>query len=357
MLLIATGARVTPARAQTRWSVGAGVGTVRTETGASFSSAALSPELRYSAPSLVASASAFFASLPAGVWATHGRLYAWGATPRITDRWRLAAEGTLTGTSWTGGAWTSAAHGMGELSWSVPQWGFGLGAGPSAGWIANEASVVALHTRARAWWRPGGRAAGTEWQLVVEPTYFIGAWFTDVSPEVTLERGPAVLSLSTEARISPVYGSTAAGSAFLQLAVAPSVSLEVGGGSYLRDPYQGFPRGGFFTLGVRLGSTRAARAATARKLGPLVPARRGDSVVVQFRFSGVRTLAIAGDWNAWQPHPLHPVSDEVWEGTLTLKSGLYHFNLQVDGRDWVVPKGVATVPDGLGGMVAVLMVP
>jgi len=29
----------------------------------------------------------------------------------------------------------------------------------------------------------------------------------------------------------------------------------------------------------------------------------------------------------------------------------------VDGADWVVPNGVAAVPDGLGGMVAVLVVP
>ena len=44
------------------------------------------------------------------------------------------------------------------------------------------------------------------------------------------------------------------------------------------------------------------------------------------------------------------------EGTIALKRGLYHFNLLVDGN-WVVPNGVATVPDGMGGMVAVLVVP
>ena len=330
---------------------------MRTETGASFSSAALSPALRYATPALVVSASAFLASLPAGVWATHGRLYAWGDTPRIVGRWRLGAEGTLTRTSWTGGAWTSAAHGLGEVFWSMRRWGFGLGAGPSAGWIANEPSVVALHTRARAWWRPGGNLSGTEWQLVVEPTRFFGAWFTDLSAEVTLERGAVVASLSPEARVSSVYGSTAAANTSLQVAVARSLSVEVGGGSYLRDPYQGLPRGGFFTLGVRIGSSRAARAAAAKKWQPLVPVRRGDSVVVQFRFQGVSTVAIAGDWNSWEPSLLRAVGDDVWEGTLALSRGLHHFNLLVDGREWVVPNGVATVPDGLGGMVAVLMVP
>jgi Glycogen recognition site of AMP-activated protein kinase len=345
------------ATAQTRGSLGIGIGTVRTEVGPSFSSASLSPGLRYSTPALVVSASGFLASLPAGVWATHGRLYAWAGTPRVAGRWRLGAEGILTGTSWTGGAWTSAAHALGEVFWTAPRWGFGVGAGPSAGWIANAGSVVALHTRARAWWRPGGRVAGTEWQLAVEPTHFFGAWFTDIDADVTIERGRAVVSVSPETRVSAAYGSTAAGSASLQLAVARNVSVEASGGSYLRDPYQGFPRGGFFTLGVRIGSTRATRAVTAKKWAPLVPERRGDSVVVQFRFAGVHTVALAGDWNGWEATLLRAVGDDVWEGTLQLTRGLYHFNLLVDGRDWVVPNGVATVPDGLGGIVAVLIVP
>ena len=70
-----------------------------------------------------------------------------------------------------------------------------------------------------------------------------------------------------------------------------------------------------------------------------------------------RSVAIAGDWNAWQPVQLRPLGEDVWEGALVLPRGLYHFNLQVDGSDWVVPNGVATVPDGMGGMVAVLVVP
>jgi hypothetical protein len=66
---------------------------------------------------------------------------------------------------------------------------------------------------------------------------------------------------------------------------------------------------------------------------------------------------MAGDWNSWEALPLLAVGDEVWEGTLALARGQYHFNLLVDGQDWVVPNGVATVADGLGGMVGVLIVP
>ena len=88
-----------------------------------------------------------------------------------------------------------------------------------------------------------------------------------------------------------------------------------------------------------------------------VPDPRGDSLVVQFRFESVRSVAIAGDWNQWRPVPLRSLGANLWEGTLALKRGVYHFNLLVDGNDWVVPNGVAAVPDGLGGMVGVLLVP
>lgn len=354
---MAVSAAAVPAPAQTRVSLGVGVGTVRTETGSSFSAASLSPSLRYTTPTLVAQASGLVASLPAGAWAGHGRLHLWGTTPRVAGRFRLGAEGILAGTTRTGGEWTAAAHGLGELLWSVPRWGFGLGAGPSTGWIANDPTrFVALHMRARAWWRPRARAITTEWQFSVEPTRFFGAWFTDLGAGVTLRRGPATLSLSTDARLSNVYESSVAGSGFLQMRVGSLVSLELGGGSYLREPYQGFPRGRFFSFGARIGSTRPGRAAAPRTPGPLLPQIRGDSVVVRFRFRGVQTVAIAGDWNGWQLHPLRPVGSDLWEGAFVLARGRYHFNVLVDGRTWVVPGGVATVPDGAGGIVAVLLV-
>ena len=346
------------AQAQTGVSLGAGVGTVRSETGSSFSSASLSPAVWYTTPAVALGAWGSIASLPTGVWATSGRAYLRGTTPRVAGRWRLATEGMLLGTKWSSGAWTAAAHGLGEVLWSTPGWGFGLGAGPSTGWIAHDVAprFVALHTRARAWWRPRRGTDGSEWQLSVEPTRFFGAWFTDVSAGLTVRRRQGVLSLSTDGRLSAAYGSTGAASASLQWFVSPAVSLEVSGGSYLREPYQGFPRGGFFAAGIRLGSTRASRAATGRKWGPLIPERRGDSVTVRFRFGSVRSVAIAGDWDGWKTHALRAAGGDLWEGTFVLAPGLYHFNLLVDGRNWVVPSGVATVPDEAGGIVALLLV-
>jgi hypothetical protein len=71
---------------------------------------------------------------------------------------------------------------------------------------------------------------------------------------------------------------------------------------------------------------------------------------------GAQSVGIAGTWNEWKPRALHPVGGDIWEGALQLPPGTYHFNLIVDGSEWVVPGGVATAPDGMGGLIAVLIV-
>jgi hypothetical protein len=358
VLLVAASTHAAPAAAQVDGSVGVGAGTVRYPGGSSFGSAILSPGVRYTSDAFAADLSGSIASLPGGEWAGLGLADLSAVTAPSPGGRQLGIEATFAGTTRTGGGPTAAAHAVGELRWSAATWGAGLAAGPSTGLISGELPVTALHTRARAWWRPGDGVTSPTVQLAVEPTHFPDGWFTDASAGATFERGPAVVSLWTVARLSSTYASTAAGSAYLRVFVTPRVSLEVGGGSSLSDPYQGLPRAGFVTFAVRFHkSRRPPPAAAAPRWAPLVPQPRGDSLVVQFRMPRARAVAIAGDWNTWQPVQLRALGNDLWEGTLVLRRGLYHFNLQVDGSDWVVPNGVATVPDGLGGMVAVLVVP
>jgi len=341
------------AAAQTEMFVGLGVGTVRYTAGAGFGTAVLSPTVRYASATLAADVAGAVASLPRGVWAGQGLTGLSVITPPIHTL-RFGAELAVGGTTRSDSGSTAAAHAVAELSRSFPTWGLGIGAGPSTGVIAGDLPVTALHTRARMWWRPEGGPGAPELQLSVEPTRFPDGWFTDASLTGTVERGRAIVSVWVAGRMSPAFPAEGAGGASAQFFATPRVSLELSGGSYLPDPYQGFPQVGFVSVGVRL--HRSARAPQVR-FAPLVPGVRGDSAVVRFRMAGARSVAMAGDWNSWEQVPLRPLGDEVWEGVLRLRRGLYHFNLLVDGSDWVVPNGVATVPDGLGGMVAVLIVP
>jgi len=343
-----------PAAAQTEMSVGLGVGTVRYSAGAGIGTAVLSPAVRYTTGVLAADFAGSLASLPRGAWAGQGSTGLSLVSPPLVRGARFSIDLTLAGTARSDNGSTAAAHGVAELSRSFPTWGLGIGAGPSSGAISGDLPVTALHTRARVWWHPEAGPRAPEVQLSVEPTRFPDYWFTDASLSATLERGGASVSLWVAGRTSPAFASEGAGGAFVQYVATPRIALELGGGSYLPDPYQGLPRTGFFAVGVRL--HHPAHASRVRS-APLVPAARGDRLVVQFRMPGARSVAMAGDWNSWQEVPLRPLGDDVWEGTLGLARGVYHFNLLVDGSDWVVPNGVATMPDGLGGMVAVLIVP
>jgi len=357
VLLVAASTHTAPAAAQVDGSFGVGAGTVRYPEGTSFGSAILSPSVRYTSAAFVADFSSSIASLPGAEWAGLGLADLSAATGPSAGGRQLGVEAIFAGTTHTGGGPTAAAHAIGELRWSAATWGAGVAAGPSTGLISGAPPVTALHTRARMWWRPRSEVMSPTVQLSVEPTRFPDGWFTDASAGATFERGRAVVSLWTVARLSSAYPSTAAGSVYLQVFVRPRVSLEVGGGSSLSEPYQGLPRAGFVTIAVRFHKSARQPPVAVPRWVPLVPEARGDSLVVRFRMPDARSVAIAGDWNAWEPVRLRPLGEDVWEGTLVLRRGLYHFNLQVDGSDWVVPNGVATVPDGLGGMVAVLLVP
>jgi len=92
-------------------------------------------------------------------------------------------------------------------------------------------------------------------------------------------------------------------------------------------------------------------------LQPLVAIHRGgDTVVVRFRMPAARAVAIAGNWNAWTPARFaRPGPGRLGSGAAPRAR---HLLLQPGRRwqEWVVPAGVATIPDGMGGLIAVLNV-
>jgi hypothetical protein len=212
--------------------------------------------------------------------------------------------------------------------------------------------VLALHVRGRGWWR----VASSEWNVSVEPTRFLGSWFTDCTGGGTIERGRFVASFVLAARVSQVYGSKAAASGLLQFFATPVLALEFSGGNYLPEPYQGFPQARYITVGVRLHAHPHSGVRAGAGPPPLLTTMHGDSVVVRVRMGDAARVSMAGDWNGWTPMPMRPLGSERWEAALALRPGTYHFALVVNGRDWVVPRGVATVPDELGGTVGVLSV-
>jgi hypothetical protein len=346
------------ALAQIQASLGVGVGTVRYAGGSSFSAATLAPAAQLLRPSSFLGASGSLSALPDGVWAEQGRADLWAAVPRdgLTSPY-LAVNVGVAASGRSDGVAAAAATALGELTLTGARGGVALGAGAVSGVIEQERGITALRLRARGWWQPS--AARPQLSLSVESTRFLGAWYTDVLAGGAVDRGRLVASLWATARFSSPYGSKGAVSAALQYFATPALAVELGAGSYLSDPFQGLPPAGYISAGIRLHATPrrlTSAPVLAPRLAPLVASRRGDSVVVRFQMAAARSVAIAGDWNAWRPTALRPLGGDIWEGAFVLAPGTYHFNLLVDDTEWVVPGGVAVVSDGMGGLVAVLTV-
>ncbi|PYP56898.1 MAG: hypothetical protein DMD40_09555 [Gemmatimonadetes bacterium] len=341
--------------AQRQASLGIGPGIVRYSGGSSFSALTLSPAAQRLSASTYLGAGGAVSLLERGVWASQGRADIWAAFPVQTGGIRPALSATISASTRSDGV----AAGSGVALIEAVRNNVALGVGAATGVIQQEPGVGALRLRGRAWWQL--QAAPAQLSLTTEATRFLGAWYTDVVGGVTFDGARTVGSLWLSGRLSKTYGSTGAASMTLQYFLTPSVAVEASGGNYLRDPFQGLPLAGFVAGGIRVfASRRAGMVRTAPvqpALQPLVAAHRdGDTIVVRFRMPAARSVAIAGSWNAWTPAPLRALGDNVWEGALRLGPGTYYFNLVVDGGEWVVPGGVATISDGMGGLIAVLNV-
>ena len=339
--------------AQRQASLGVGTGIVRYAGGSSFSALTVSPAAQRLSPITYLGVGGAVSLLEAGVWASQGRADLWATLPVGTAGIRPAVGATISGSTRSDGV----AAGSGAAMIEGLRGNIALGAGIVTGVIEHVPGVGALRLRGRAWWQRDA----TQVSLTTEATRLLGDWYTDVVGGVAFDGARTVGSLWISGRFSPTYGSTGAASVSLQYFLTPSIAVEASGGNYLRDPFQGLPQAGFVAGAVRVFSVRRAgmtRTAPVQPLlQPLVAAHRGaDTVVVRFRMPAARSVAIAGSWNAWTPAALRAVGDDIWEAALRLPQGTYYFNLVVDGQDWVVPGGVATISDGMGGVVAVLNV-
>jgi hypothetical protein len=351
-----------PLRAQQPASLGVSTGLVRYSGGSSFSILTLAPALQHFSPFIYVGTGGSASLLEGGIWAGQARADLWASLNHRTRGFRPAVSAMLGGSARTDGAEALSASAVLETIWTNPHergdGGAALGVGAVTGAIEDVPGVTALRLRGRGWWQAGGSPA--QLSLTIEANRLFEAWYTDLVGGVNYDRDRIVASAWLSGRLSAAYGSSGAASAAVLYYLSPTFALEASGGSYLADPYQGLPRAGFASGGIRIStSPRALKTVPIPPrpiLQPLIAQHRGDTLVVRFRMPDARSVSIAGNWNAWTPAPLHSVGESVWEATLRLAPGVYYFNLVVDGDEWVVPAGVATVPDGMGGLMAVLNV-
>jgi len=84
-----------------------------------------------------------------------------------------------------------------------------------------------------------------------------------------------------------------------------------------------------------------------------------QTVRIIFYSPKASSVALVGDFNEWGQREVtlaHSKDQGVWEFSLALKPGVYHYNLLVDGQRWASnPKSSSLVP-GYGGYDSVLVV-
>ena len=345
------------APAQADASLGLGFGTIRFPGGSTLGVVSLGPALQLIGPGKSLAVDGTLAELPSGNGYAQGRLALWAATPPLADRWRLALDAQLSGAASGRGTGSGAGQLALEALFAAPRWGVGAASGPASGWITHEVPVTAWRARLRGWWQTV--PARTEVFASLEPTRFLGAWYTDLTGGVILHARRVETRITASARVSQAYGSRGAGLAAVELRVSPDVSLEASGGNVLPDPYQGLPASGFVSVGIRvhLPSHRAA-AATLIRTRSFTAVRRGNGggIVIRLRLGDAHRVEIAGDWNEWTPTPVPESDPGEWELFVALPAGPHRFMVLIDGAPWRIPDGVPSVPDGMGGRVAVLNV-
>ncbi len=92
------------------------------------------------------------------------------------------------------------------------------------------------------------------------------------------------------------------------------------------------------------------------------PTPETPTIFVQFVLEApsARSVAVAGDFNAWTPQLVLNDSDGdgVWTGRLALKPGVHQYMFVIDGSEWETdPKADRYVDDGFGNRNAVLVIP
>lgn len=131
------------------------------------------------------------------------------------------------------------------------------------------------------------------------------------------------------------------------------------------DQTQRFELGCTFRFGQRV--PRASTATPAIELGrdglaawptqPLEP-RAGDPHLFRVYAPAASSVALAGDFNHWNPEAdlLVPVADGFWELRRALPAGTWQFAYVVDGQAMAPPEASTLVDDGFGGHNGILVV-
>lgn len=336
----------------------------------------VAPSLRVEWPRLTLDGAGSYSQFGANSQNAQGALDASLFSPAVG---LLAGEiaGSLGGSVQENGAHTGEMLGTGRVHLMNEMRGAWVGAGGGRAW--DGARWRAIRTSEAGLWGSVARATGV---LFATPTVVDDSTrYTDVqlalrwlSPRFEIGASMARrvgLTAPTARDATSSWGSVTATAWFTAHA-----ALVAGAGAYPADYMQGYPGGRFVSVGFRLASrseTNATldqrelrRAASQRREiepgpGGLTRFDVGPSAggyrTVRVHAPTARQVDLSGDFTSWEPVSLTRAGDGWWTARLPVASGIHQVNVRIDGGQWTVPPGMATITDEFGSASALLAVP
>lgn len=218
--------------------------------------------------------------------------------------------------------------------------------------------------------------SGATWLFSASTTHVGDTSYVDFEGAARFQRGRLTFDGSFGLRgLGRGAGHGLYGEASGAFALGAGLSLILSGGRYPTDPTRGSVSGRYVGLGLRIHPwpRRTIMAMPARRMAfasrgaadaddpaavsvetlPCLCA--GRTIVIH---AGAANLVeISGDFTDWEPVAVVPRGSGTWVVSDPLASGVYRFNVRLDGGEWIVPAGVTRMKDEFGGEVGVLIVP
>lgn len=356
-VVLLTGVFTSPACAQ-RWEVQAVGSQVRFNSSSTLDTWSLMPVVEYQRGPLYASATGLVTAFQPSGWATQGSgtgslLFApAGASSPL----RMELVGVASGTIHSGGFRTGSTRGEFRVHLAGTHAGAWLGGVATTGWASSGGGLVTgVGPTGGAW----GQYRAVRGSATFTPLRVEGYWFPEWDAQASITAGPLDVTSYVGWRhgaLGSGIASEAWGGASASFWLTNRVAFMISGGSYPSEILQGLPSGRYFTAGIRIASHRPVVPRT-RTIGRPFYEVRGGGGILRFHVRHAGDVAIVGDWTGWQPVPLRRAPDGSWILDVALHSGVYRFNLVVDGKRWIVPEGVPSVDNGYGGKSGLLIVP
>jgi 1,4-alpha-glucan branching enzyme len=83
---------------------------------------------------------------------------------------------------------------------------------------------------------------------------------------------------------------------------------------------------------------------------------RGGLREIRVHAPDAESVELMGDFTGWETVKLETAGGGWWSGSFRVPPGIHELNVRLDGKGWIVPRGLNSRADELGGSVGILIV-